>query len=129
MSLMSSNDFIKKVMEELSIDYTGIYSCPCMNEKNSIEELKEIFENYQKKKEKLWNLRMVNFEIEGKIAGLKFEIFQILKENQVLAFNLSGTMSQYLNLNKIKNSKEVRKDPEIIELIEKYTVLSEFNYD
>ncbi|MGC9138546.1 MAG: hypothetical protein ACP5G5_06035 [Thermoplasmata archaeon] len=116
-------------MEELSIDYTGIYSCPCMNEKNSIEELKEIFENYQKKKEKLWNLRRVNFEIEGKIAGLKFEIFQILKENQVLAFNLSGTMSQYLNLNKIKNSKEVRKDPEIIELIEKYTVLSEFNYD
>jgi len=126
---MSSNDFIKKIMEELSIDYTGIYSYPCMNEKTSIEELKEIFENYQKKKEKLWNLRRVNFEIEGKIAGLEFEIFQILKENQVFAFNLSGTMSQYLNLNKIKNSKEVRKDPEIIELIKKYTVLSEFNYD
>jgi len=42
----------------------------------------------------------------------KFEIFQKLKENQVFAFNLSGLMSQFLILNKLKKfykNKKIKK--------------------
>jgi hypothetical protein len=126
---MSLGDFFEDIMKELGINYVEIFSYPCKDEKFSQEEINELFKNYLEKKEKLWNLRKESFEIEGKIAALKFEIFQILKENQVLAFNLSGLMSQFLNLNKIKNSREIRKNQEIDDLIERYTILSEFKYE
>ncbi|MFP3256913.1 MAG: hypothetical protein RXO36_03845 [Candidatus Nanopusillus acidilobi] len=126
---MPSDDLVEDIMKELGIDKVEIFSYPCKNEKFSKEEVNEIFKSYLEKKEKLWNLRKESFKIDGKIAALKFEIFEILKENQVLSFNLSGLVSQYITLNKIKNSKEIRKNQEIDELIERYMVLSEFKYE
>jgi len=45
-----------------------------------------------------------------------------------LQFNLSGLMSQFLILNKIKNFIKI-KNQEIDELMEMHTILSEFKYE
>jgi hypothetical protein len=49
--------------------------------------------------------------LQGRGGGQidKFEIFQILNENQVFAFNLSGLMSQFLILNKLKKFIKTKK--------------------
>jgi len=129
MKSIPSDDLAENIMKELSIDKVEIFSYPFKNEILLKKEVNENFKNYLAKKEKLRNLGKESFEIEGKIDALKFEIIEILKENQVLSFNLSGLVTQYMILNKIKNSKEIRKNQEIDDLIEIYVNLGEFKYD
>lgn len=116
-------------MKELVIDKVEIFSYPFKNEILLKKEVNENFKNYLAKKEKLRNLGKESFEIEGKIDALKFEIIEILMGNHVLSFNLSGLVTQYMILNKIKNSKEIRKNQEIDDLIEMYANLGEFKYE
>lgn len=129
MKSIPSDDLAENIMKELSIDKVEIFSYPFKNEILLKKEVNENFKNYLAKKEKLRNLGKESFEIEGKIDALKFEIIEILKENQVLSFNLSGLVTQYMILNKIKNSKEIRKKQEIDDLIEMYAKLGEFKYE
>jgi len=129
MKSIPSDDLAENIMKELSIDKVEIFSYPFKNEILLKKEVSKNFKNYLVKKEKLRNLGKESFEIEGKIDALKFEIIEILKENQVLSFNLSGLVTQYMILNKIKNSKEIRKKQEIDDLIEMYAKLGEFKYE
>jgi|GEM_PF-1124678 len=129
MKSIPSDDLAENIMKELSIDKVEIFSYPFKNEILLKKEVNENFKNYLAKKEKLRNLGKESFEIEGKIDALKFEIIEILMENHVLSFNLSGLVTQYMILNKIKNSKEIRKNQEIDDLIEMYANLGEFKYE
>jgi len=129
MKSIPSDDLAENIMKELVIDKVEIFSYPFKNEILLKKEVNENFKNYLAKKEKLRNLGKESFEIEGKIDALKFEIIEILKENQMLSFNLSGLVTQYMILNKIKNSKEIRKNQEIDDLIEMYANLGEFKYE
>lgn len=129
MKSIPSDDLAENIMKELSIDKVEIFSYPFKNEILLKKEVNENFKNYLAKKEKLRNLGKESFEIEGKIDALKFEIIEILMENHVLSFNLSGLVTQYMILNKIKNSKEIRKNQEIDDLIEMYAKLGEFKYE
>jgi len=129
MKSIPSDDLAENIMKELSIDKVEIFSYPFKNEILLKKEVNKNFKNYLVKKEKLRNLGKESFEIEGKIDALKFEIIEILKENQVLSFNLSGLVTQYMILNKIKNSKEIRKKQEIDDLIEMYANLGELKYE
>jgi len=129
MKSIPSDDLAENIMKELSIDKVEIFSSPFKNEIFLKNEVNENFKNYLAKKEKSRNLGKESFEIEGKIDALKFEIIEILKENQVFSFNLSGLVTQYMILNKIKNSKEIRKNQEIDDLIEMYANLGEFKYE
>ena len=129
MKSIPSDDLAENIMKELVIDKVEIFSYPFKNEILLKKEVNENFKNYLAKKEKLRNLGKESFEIEGKIDALKFEIIEILMENHVLSFNLSGLVTQYMILNKIKNSKEIRKNQEIDDLIEMYAKLGEFKYE
>jgi len=129
MKSIPSDDLAENIMKELSIDKVEIFSYPFKNEILLKKEVNENFKNYLAKKEKLRNLGKESFEIEGKIDALKFEIIEILMENHVLSFNLSGLVTQYMILNKIKNSKEIRKNQEIDDLIEMYAKLGELKYE
>ena len=129
MKSIPSDDLAENIMKELSIDKVEIFSYPFKNEILLKKEVNENFKNYLAKKEKLRNLGKESFEIEGKIDALKFEIIEILMENHVLSFNLSGLVTQYMILNKIKNSKEIRKKQEIDDLIEMYAKLGELKYE
>ncbi|MGC8496652.1 MAG: hypothetical protein ACP5NL_01435 [Thermoplasmata archaeon] len=66
----------------------------------TITELKEIYNILKSRKNELEIMNNQAVKKESEIAGLKFEYFSMLKDNQILAINLSGLLAENEQLKK-----------------------------
>lgn len=85
-----------------------------------ISALNEIYKTLKLKKSELNNIKDQTFKLESKIAGLKFEYFSTLKDNQILAINLSGLLGENDQLKRKHGRAQIDENTELHELINRW---------
>ncbi len=90
----------------------------------TISELKETYNILKSRKNELEIIKNQAVKKESEIAGLKFEYFSILKDNQILAINLSGLLAENEQLKKKLGNSKVDENTDYHELIDRYIFMS-----
>jgi len=83
-------------------------------------DLKELYNILKDKNNELEVIKNQTFKNESEIAGLKFEYFSILKDNQILAINLSGLLAENAQLNKKLGDSKTDENAVYHEIIDRY---------
>ncbi|MEM0161118.1 MAG: hypothetical protein QXV94_04730 [Thermoplasmata archaeon] len=86
----------------------------------TISELKETYNILKSRKNELEIIKNQGVKIESEIAGLKFEYFSILKDNQILAINLSGLLAENAQLKKKSGISKIDENTDYLEIIDRY---------